>query len=286
MANVFLAWQNRIDTATLSGGSWNASFPLSNLKSAIYQKVARSSNALNASTQFDVDLLTPRPIGVIAVLAHTLSETARFRVRGNTSASYTTPSYDSGWVDVYPESTLPTEALNWEDNNFWSGRLSQEDLVGLQSPFVHILSQERSLRYWRVEFDDVNNPDGYLDIGRVMFARGWRPEVNYAYGASTSYFDNSPVVTTLSGAAYFDERPRGRTIRFTLDAMTTTEAYNYALDLQRVAGTTGEVLIVPDSDEVGLIPLRAFAGRLANLQGIANTHLTRFGSAFELKEII
>lgn len=286
MANVLLAWQNRIDEATVSGGSWISTLPLSNIKNTIYQKVARSTNALTTSTQFNADFGVARPIGLVSLLAHNLSEASTFRLRGDITNSFTTPAYDSGWLEVYPIGTLPTSLLNWEDDNFWAGRLSQSDLIGLQSPFVHVLGEEKSLRYWRVEINDTANPAGYLNLGRVIFARGWRPDVNYTYGAATAYFDASPVATSLSGAQYFDERPRGRVIRFALDAMSEIEAYNYALELQRVAGITGEVLIVPDTDDVGYVPLRAFAGRLTSLQGIANTYPERFASTFEIREII
>lgn len=286
MANILLAWQNRIDTATLSGGSWNASLPLNNVKSIVYQKVARTSNLALANTQFAIDFGKARPVGVLALLAHSISESGRFRVNGNDTASFTSPAYNSGWIDCFPSGTLPPDVLNWEDDNFWFGRLSQDDLANLQSPIVHVLSSEQNLRYWRVEIDDGFNADGYIDIGRVVFARAWRPGLNYSYGADTSYFDNSPSVTTLSGTEYFDERPRGRAFQFTLDALTDTETYNYALEMQRIAGVVNEVLIIPDSEETGLIPLRAFAGRLTALNGIKVTQPTRHSASFEIKEIM
>lgn len=286
MANVFLAWQNRIDSATLSGGSWNANLPLNNLKNQVLQKVARSSNATTASTQMQIDLGSARAIGVVALMAHTISNLGQIRIRGYEVAGYSTVVYDSGWLDVWPSDTLAMGQRNWEDNNFWTGQLSQEVLVGLQSPFIHILTAEQYLRYWTIEISDTTNAAGYVDIGRVMLAQGWRPGTNYSYGAQVSYFDNSPNVTALSGTAYFDERPRGRMFRFGLNSMSSTEAYNYALEMQRLAGVVNEVLLVPDSDDAGLIPLRAFSGRLTSLSGIGVPDPSRFAAEFELKEII
>ena len=483
MANVFLAWQNRIDSATLSGGNWNAGLPLNNLKSPVIQKVARSANALTGSTQFLVDLGSAKPIGVMALLAHSISQAGRVRLTGSDSTSSltnlvsfesdlrdtaeagssrpwtqsagatvtlvaggpdgqsasklgaafpgyqtktatqtfsasngaeiavylyvkaaecgllnvsvltkagatpnatfdvftgsvvennssagvsftsvavelvedwyrcavnlnigsggTTPSitftlrsqpttapdslsldfttegfrveepnfiatstgdgllvssvtvlasstalYDSGWMYVYPPDTLSMAQRNWEDDNFWTGELSSGDLVGLQSPFVHVLTNEQFLRYWKIEISDTTNAAGYVDIGRCMLARGWRPGVNYSYGAAINYFDPSPSVTSLSGTMYFDERPKGRQFRFEIDAMTSEEAYGYALDMQRLAGITNEVLLVPDTDDAGNIPLRAFAGRLTALNGIGVPDPSRYTCTFELKEII
>lgn len=286
MANVFLAWQNRIDSATLAAGSWNANLPLANLKSPVIQKVARSTNATLASTQFTIDLGAARPIGVMALLAHTISPVGKCRFRGYEVAGFSTVVYDSGWMDVWPPDTVAMGLRNWEDNNFWTGQVSLDSLVGLQSPFIHILSSEQYLRYWQVEIDDTTNAAGFVDIGRIILARGWRPGVNYTYGAEVSYFDQSPSVTTLSGTMYFDERPKGRMFRFGLDAMSSSEAYSYALEMQRLAGVTSEVLLVPDSDDTGNLPLRAFAGRLTALNGIGVPDPSRFTGAFELKEII
>lgn len=51
VARLTLGWPNRIDQATLTGGSWNASFPLTNLQNAIRSVKARTS----AATATDVD---------------------------------------------------------------------------------------------------------------------------------------------------------------------------------------------------------------------------------------
>lgn len=428
MANAFLAWNNRIDEATLAGGSWQATLPLSNLKSPVMQKVARTASLTTSATQFTVDLTTPRAIGVVALLAHTISASGyarltgaeaasawtnlvvaesdftnaawnktsvtvtanataapdgsitadkltatgadsylqqssvavgastafkyalwlkadaatslqisarggttlttlgtatcsvttawqKFTVTGTTGATDTTVQifvggsstfatgavvyawaadvvpgngaiYDSGWSAVWPSGTLPASLLNWEDTNFWFATLGANDLVGLQSPWIHILTSEQYLRYWRVEISDTFNTGSYIDIGRCILARGWRPGVNYSYGAEVSFFDISPSVVTLSGTSYFDQRPKGRLFRFEIDAMSSTEAYSYALDMQRVAGLTNEVLLIPDSDDTGNVPLRSFAGRLTSLQGIGVPDPSRFTGSFELKEII
>jgi len=286
MANVFLAWQNRIDSATLAGGSWSASLPLTNLQSPVIQKVARTASATTTATQFQIDLGTARAVGVVSLLAHTISQSGQVRVTGYDAAGYVTAIYDSGWLDVFPADSVPLARRNWEDDNFWSGQLQASDLIGLQSPFVHILTNEQFLRWWKVEISDAANAAGYVDIGRCIVARGWRPGVNYSYGAEIQYFDPSPSVTTLSGTMYFDQRPKGRQFRFGIDAMSSSEAYGYALEMQRLAGMTDEVLLVPDSDDAGNIPLRAFAGRLTALNGIGVPDPSRFSGSFELKEII
>lgn len=286
MANIFLAWQNRVDEGALSGGSWLSSLPLANLQSRVLQKVARSSNVLLASTRFDVDLGAARAVGVLALVVHNLSVGAKVRLTGADNAGFTSPTYQSAWVDVWPSGMIPQELLEWEDDNFWLGTLSAEARAGYQSPFIHILPATQSLRYWRVEIDDTTNAAGYVHIGRAFLARGWRPTVNYSYGAGLNWDDPTGVETSLSGAEFFDQRSKARLMQFQLQYVSSTEAYAYALELQRLAGISGEVLVVPDSDDLAQQPMRSFLGRLRRTGAVTQPKPTAFDVPFEVKEIM
>lgn len=450
MANIFLAWQNRADEGTLSGGSWTTGLPLTNLQNRQVQKVARTTNAATTSTLFDIDLQSNKPISVLALVVHNLSVNAKVRIIGaastqamanlfttyvndfdnaawtktnytvtpntnvtaapdgtmtadqllattsgsitrdvslagnstvthaihlkagsntaayskitwmtggttqtascsvdlltgtvsniagtaagisavatdagdgwwrltlsgtGTSASNTVvryefghdlgksifawgafisdtspPAYVSPYIDVWPAGIIPQDLLEWEDDNFWLGTLTQEQRAGYQSPFIHRLSQLITARYWRVEIYDTGNPAGYVQIGRLFMARGWTPSINYTYGASLGYQDPTPVETSLSGAEYFDIRSKFRVMQFELDYISDTEAYNYALDLQRVAGISGEVLVMPDGGEdVGQQPLRSFVGRLRQIGPVTQPQPSAFSVKFEVKELL
>lgn len=448
MANIFLAWQNRIDEATLSGGSWNSSLPLTNVQNRQVQKVARSSDAANASTKFDLDLGSGQSIGVLALVVHNISASGKVRIsasndttaydntvvgssdltnvawsrfgstvssnasiapdgtttadilvedafagthfttqtlgtvsgarfvegwvkaagrtRGRiqitggggsasisfdlvagtitsstgaagisahdngwfrvwSSATLTSASVDiqfqlfdeagnasytgngtsgiaawgfrsaagnglpvdSGWVEVWPSGVIPTELLEWEDDNFWLGTISQQARAGFQSPYIWRLPSVALARYWRVEIFDSTNSDGYVQIGRVFLARGWTPSVNYSYGAGLGYQDPTPVLTSLSGAEYFDVRSKYRVMNFGLDYITDSEAYNYALELQRLAGISGEVLVMPDGGEdAGTQPLRSFVGRIRQPGAVVQTKPSVYSVNFEVKELL
>lgn len=92
-------------TPTLSGGSWVAGLPLTNLQSRQLSKVARSTGVTLANTQFEIDLKIPRPIRVFSIPKHTLSLAGYVRIRGWTGAGGTgTNAYDTGWL---PGNTKP-----------------------------------------------------------------------------------------------------------------------------------------------------------------------------------
>lgn len=286
MANVFLAWQNRTDEGTLSGGSWRASLPLLNLQSRQVQKVARTADTALASTQFVIDLGQSRSIGVLALVVHNISVAGKVRIRASDSPGFASVYYDSGWVSVWPAGMIPQSLLEWEDDNFWLGTLSQQARAGYQSPFINILPSAVNMRYWKVEIDDTANPDGYVHIGRLFMAQGWRPGINYAYGAELGYEDPTPVDTSLSGAEFFDIRSRFRVFSFELQYISDSDAYSYALDIQRIAGISGEVLLIPDSDDVARMPVRSYVGRLRQLNSVSQQQLTAHSARFEIKELL
>lgn len=286
MANILLAWQNRIDEATVLGGSWSASLPLANIQNRQVQKVARSSGVTNAATQFVIDLGQARAVGVLALVVHNVSVSGRVRVTASDSAGFSTLYYDSGFVNVWPTGQIPQALLEWEEDNFWLGTISSSARAGYQSPFVHILPNPVNMRYWKVEIDDTTNADGFVQIGRVFIARGWRPAVNYSYGAELGFEDPTPIETSLSGAEFFDVRSKFRVFSFRLNFLPTAEAYGQALDLQRVAGVSGEVLLVPDSDDLGNMPARSFVGRLRNMRPISQPKPAGFDVQFEIKELL
>lgn len=426
MANLTLAWNNRTDSGTLSGGSWQATLPLTNLQNRQVQKVARSTNVALSSTQFRIDLGQPRTVGVAALVVHNISVAGKVRITGSdsasawanlltagsdfSSASWTnatvtvtvnnttapdgttdadrlvatgsnsgvyqavtigaaqpysfevwlradapttlslvtiqTPSstntevvcnvttswqkfrvqgttvagttsmaayiggnnsfstgeavyaydaellagsgviYDSGWVDVWPAGMIPLSLLEWEEDNYWLGTLSQNTRAGYQSPFIHLLSAAQTLQHWRVEVGDTFNTDGFVQIGRLFMAATWVPSVNYAYGAGLGFEDPTLIDTSLTGAEFFDVRSRFRVFDFELQFVTATEAYNNVLELQRLSGSSGEVLVVPDSDDAITQPARAFVGRLRQIGAIKQPQPTAFSVAFQVKELI
>lgn len=285
MANVFLAWQNRTDEGALSGGSWQASLPLVNMQNRQVQKVARSAALTLSATQFTIDLGQSRNIGALALVAHNLSVSAKVRITASDTAGFSTVYYDSGWVNVWPAGQIPQSLLEWEDDNFWLGTLSANARAGYQSPYIQ-LTGGSTMRYWKVEIDDQSNSDGYIQIGRLFMATGWRPGYNYMYGNELGYSDPTNVATSLSGAEFFDLRSRYRTFKFGLDSLSSSEAYGSMLELQRLAGNSGEVLLIPDSDDLASYPARAFVGRLVNASPIAQGQVTTYQVNYTIKELL
>ena len=287
MGRLVIGYQNRCDEGALSGGSWIASAPLSNLQDRRISRVARSNGVTNAATQFDIDLGRPRRISLLALVVHNISVVGRVRVQGADNPGFASPVHDSGWQQVWPFGMIDQSLLEWEDDNFWFGTLSDDARAGFQSPYTWRVNPYVACRYWRVLIDDTSNADGYIQIGRLFISDAWSPSIGGAgMGASLVYEDASSPDRSLGGTKYFDKRESYRVYRFSLPALTKAEAFNYALEMQRISGLSGEVLVIPDPDDRINMPRRAFVANMQQLNPITQPNGAAMATEFVLEEII
>lgn len=285
MANALIAYQNRVDSATLTGGSWASGLPLSNLKDRILSRVARSTDALAASTSFNTTLDKGRTISVVALCRHTLSESATWRIRAYNDAGLTELLYDSTVVDIWP-SVADSLQLEWSDDNFWSGKPSAEDLEDYYWNAIHVLTAPVNAQYWKFDLVDTGNPAGYIEIGRLFMSEAWIPVLNMSYGASLGYTSRTDVEEAWDGTEYFDYRAPYRTAQFSLDNMLTDEAMTRALDMQRIADINREVLFVWDTEDIEHLIRRSFLGRVQQMSPIEQPYYEAHRTSYTLKELL
>lgn len=283
--NVMLGFPNRADGATLSGGSWTAGLPLDNLKTRPLGDVARSSNLLLASTKFDVDLGQLYNIRLAGFVNHNLTLPALVRIRTSKVSDFSTVSYDSGWGEVWPV-LYPFGTLAWEDESWWGGSYTPEEISGMETNCIRILPANAMVRYLRIEIDNTTNSAGFVDIGRLFVSPVWQPVLNMLNGNSLGWETKTDVQEALSGAEYFNVRTPYRVQRFELDYLTLDEAFTKAFELQRRAGVDREIFFIKDPSDTFHALRRRFMGRLRQLNPIEHPSVLRNKVAFEIKELI
>lgn len=286
MANLMLAYPNRADDATLSGGDWLTPLPLTNLKNRILQRVARSASLDTADTQFAIDLTQSRAIRVLTLANHNFSLEAQYRLTGSSASDFSSTDYDSGWIDVWPYGVFDLLSLEWEDDNWWTGQMDAETRAAYNSILIHVLDQQRHLRYWKVELSDPGNSAGYIQIGRLFLGQGWQPDINYNYGASLGWETSTIVETSLGNVEYFDRREGRRIFRFSLTWLDDREAMEKAFELQRNQGINREIVLIADADDARQGIRRNFLGRLRQLSPIEHPYYGYHTTAFEIQEIL
>lgn len=287
MENALLGFPNRIDGSTLSNGSYTAGLPLTNAQTRVLGQVARSTDATTASTKVDIDIGSTKNIKAIAVLNHNFSLAATYRWRGSSVSNFASTLYDSGstFTDVWPV-VYPYASLDWEDDNWWSGRYSEEQIAGYTTALIIILPSNVAARYWRLEIDDTANSDGYVEFGRIFIGPAWQATFNHQEGRNIGWKTKTGVQEALSGAEYFDVHTPYRTALLALDWLTEDEAFANAFEIQRRAGIDKEVLWVHSIDDTVHALRRRFLGRIEELSPIEYPYLDVNKTAFRIKELL
>lgn len=285
MGIIQIGWQNYGDTATLSAGSWASTLPLTNMQRRPLSRVARSSDATEASTQFRVNLGSSTPIvAKVALWQHNVSQVGEIRITAGTTAG-ASDVHDSGWLSVWPQ--LAPEDLEWEDPNWWFGTLSDSDVEGYPIRFLYDCGDNIQAQYWTVEISDEANGDGYVEIGRLWMGPFWSPGINYDVGASLGWEARATEEEALGGVLYFDDKPSVRVFSFTLGSVTDTEAFGNLLELQRIARNSREVVVIPDPDDTLRSFKRDILGRLRKSDALTQATVDDYQTAgFEVEELL
>lgn len=285
MGNCIISYPNRGDGATLSGGSWSTDLPQANLKNRRIARVARTTDASDGSFVITGDFGQLRPMRLVALVNHNFSTAATYRFRVFSDAGFTTLQYDSGVLNVFD--VLYTEVSeDWDSGNFWDLTLSAEEREGLTATMIHVLDQQWTDQYFKLEIFDSSNTDGYLQAGRLFIGPGWIPVTNMDSGASVGFDARDQIDEAISGAEYFEARKAPRVAKFNLPYMEDSEGWQIAFEIQRRQGTTEDVFYMWDIEDSINILRRSFLGRLKSLSAIQQPYTTKTATSFEIKEQI
>lgn len=272
MANCVFGWPIYSDVGVsyspvITGGSWSSSLPLSNMQDRRLSKVARSADALAASTKFEIDLGVARAIRVLALPKHTISSAGTIRVRGsNTAGNFAAPVYDTGTVNV------------------WPAGIDAEEAAGMNLGWTHVAAAAQSARYWLFEISDATNPAGYVDVGRLVIAKAWQPTINMSVGARLGLETDTDRTVTDGGAAIYNDKPRRRTMTFDIEHLPADEALENGFDMQRIAGKSGQLMFVFDPEDTTHMHRRAFLAVLRELTALEYPYYTDASTPFQVIE--
>ena len=232
--------------AAFSGGSWETALPLTNMADRRLSKVARSTDATNGSTTFDVDLGAARYISFVAIPKHNLSLSATVRIYGDDAADFATPLYDSTALDAFGN-VYPAAMPTWIDPADRDQQLTAEDWsAGYPVPYVHVLTAPTSARYWRIAIDDTTNADGYVELARLCICSAYQPTITLAKGGAFGWETSSSRTESDGGAAIHIDRPRRRVFRFSLPMIDVDEAWVHGFEIERALGTANQMFFIFD----------------------------------------
>lgn len=274
--NIILVYDNLADLGTLSGGAFLPALPIGNLQKRDISLVARTVGLALSQTRFTINLNGAREVKAIVVGPSNLSTGYKHRI-----------GWDGGqtdWSQGAPRA--PWNTLPFEHQQFWLGLLPWNDLDrGMW--LIHVFETPIFTSSITIEIDDQDNPDGYVEFGRLIMGRTWQPSLNYDYsGNGLAFLDHSIRQQMLAGNEIIRRRINPRTFQFALNHLPETELYRDGYDFQRIVGFDGEVFVIPDPDDLVFRDRRSFLATVQRMDALTQTSFLRGGTGFQFKEII
>jgi hypothetical protein len=212
------SWHNAIDKAAMSAGSEASNMRSYNLGGDVLKRAWR---ALSTETWFEAALLEDASPDILGLFGATLSsgDTVRHRL------------YDSGGIAVLDETVDAGIADGYGQH-------------------IYFPPSGLTVSKWRCDIVASSRASvGYFDIGRAWLGPGWKPSIGYSVGIGQGWNSTAqPVRAPLSGVIFPGDGASFRSTAFTLDYMSDDDR-NQALELMRTAGTTQQVLWVPDTTD-------------------------------------
>ena len=286
MSNIAVMYENFAENSVFSFGSWLTNLPLDNMKDSDLGTLARSSDALVASTKFRVDLGAVRPIGGVAVGPTNLSPGAQYRVRSYEDNLYTTLLYDSG-IKILPGASVDSLELEWEDPGFWYGIETE----GLSNAWIIEVIPETQIsnsnaQYWQIEMIDESNSDGYIEAGFCMIGRTFRPSINYDENNSFTQIQLTDTIEALGGHRDYWHRGMRRTLRVTWWRLDDSEGWGDIYAMMTILGVHRPMFVVPDPDDLDNIQKRSFLATFRNTPELRLIIQDGVTTGFDLEEVL
>lgn len=242
MSNLGLGWPDRVKSATVSGGSWQASLPVTYVADRRITRPARSTSAATANTVIDIDCGSAKSMRGFALINHNLQSGATWRIKASLSAIGSTDVLDTGSINVLQMSLSP-DVLTWEDTGWWEG--IGDGWLRNMNPVIYIHSGQITARYVRIEISDATNPDGYVQVGRAVVAPVLVTTYNDDLGRGSGFVDFNTFDVGEAGAEFARLGRKVKRESVSLSWLKEEEA-RFLRGISRQLGTDDDVLYVGD----------------------------------------
>jgi hypothetical protein len=288
MQNAVIGFPRWTDRAVFSagGGAFQAGYPVGNLAELPLSRAARTATAAPADARFQAILDKPRAMRLLALVNHNGSLDGQFRIRLYADQTLAEPAvFDSGWLAFWPP-VYPSQTLEWEDDQWWSGQYSTEEIAGYRATRPIWLDRLYLAQGLRVEIRDPGNPDGFFQCGLFEIAQGWRVGVNFQIGAEHGFRARSQALEALGGVRYFDRREKPRVFSGSIDYLPRDEALARAFEHQRQSDLDRPFLWLPDPDATIHLLRQCWLARNAELGLMRYASFDRDSATLKFEEVL
>lgn len=203
------------DTLTQLVGSTAGGFPLTNLVDDTKSKTWRSTNLL--SPKIKITWAAIQTLSGVALAFSNLITGSIFRITLYNATIGGTLLLDTGAVGVNYSYDAPIG---------FSSIGSASYAYGGGANVAAFFATTSGVRRMEIEFTSAGNPDGYIELSRIITGEYWEPEKGASYGASVAFVDSTTGQRTSAGGLVTDRGTIHREMSFSLGAMNATDRAN------------------------------------------------------------
>jgi hypothetical protein len=282
MNNLRILHDNAIDRAVLTASSQAGALGPANLQNDRRSAVLR---AVGTSVTITATWPTQELIACVAPIRTNMNSSARMRVRGYQRAGDTVPVLDTGTVMPCPEAPLGASPFGhlplgwngykWGGVNAWA-RGAGSDGIAWFDPV--------SVRQLVIELSSVDNPDGYIEVSRLVGGMHWAPEYNPSYGASMTPVDTSENYRTAAGENKSNVGTRHKLLNINLEFLTPDDRARLARIVDE-CGTVRPLLcsLFPENADPVLEQQHMIYGRIANLDAMTASSFDIYSAPLQIE---
>jgi hypothetical protein len=149
-----------------------------------------------------------------------------------------------------------------------------------------VLTAAVAARYWTCTLaaPSLSSVPGFLDIGRLWAGPAFIPSLNFDYGWSDTWVDGSQRTDVArSGGAFFDMMWKRRELVIALRGLNNQESKDTYKELQRIAGKSGQVLVIPEPGSI-YDPTQAIIGRMKEVSPITQVNFALYEATFTVTQ--
>lgn len=245
--NAMFLSSRAINEATVEASSEQGLLVASNVQTIDPTEVWRATGC--ASEWIRWSMASAVIVNAIVANAVNWSPTAMIRLRLATTENNVTaaPDFDSGWVSPWP-GDVPAD---------WLYKLA----------FLMVNNPD-AFAFGRLDIEDPDNPDGYVEIGRLFADEGFVPTMNVDMNPTIGLVSSDEVGRTPFNHTIGDDRgPASRLMSVPMSAINDEEMRDELFELQRYCGLAKDFAFCLDPAATNSFYLYAMQARFAALSG-------------------
>ena len=190
--NLRLIPNSHLDPVAITVTSEATDYPATYLQNSQPSWKWRSTSAAVQQITWDAGEL--QSADAFALIESNLTGDSTIRIELATDAGYSSLALDVTIPGKLPLYGLGEGPLGLDGLEGFSDDTEVQDILTYFFDAV-------TYRYGRITITDTGNPDGYVEIGKLMLGRSWQPTVNHDWGATHRRVKNSRVSRTRGGGA-------------------------------------------------------------------------------------